>query len=1261
MNDINPSRASALAQLQAMLFTSDALQIGATEARLDRLSRRLDKFDRRVTLNAIGSILTVADYHPNTSRLEMLAHLAALRCRGTVVPTTAQMREWLNEILAADAVCRAEDPSEDVFVANIVSGDGNSRVFEGVWEANGGYLQSCLWAIKECAAGGEDWAEHCRRQSAALLRLSDAIAQRAGLRRNEMSEGRPRAAFQLPTQTLHRYMQHTRFTLNDLESLGIEPFDLEPFNFNRIEQSVLRDEVLLWSSLERRPLLIDDNGVIAVLPTAFGAAIRRRAVELAVAHEKSALFERHLSEFQFSHRVLPALEGLAIRPLAAPDFDETTRLGEVVGTFDDGAYVHVILVQDSIVDFAANGFQSIHDATPAVNAAAMQQATKFAAEPGYRKGLTLVVYGGLGRGVKAGVAKLPDCWQFAGLGYEDLDLIGWDANSSGLRIFRMLEQEDALQDKGITLMNMNGFTNLYGYACESNFELVADQVSPPAMITIGSDYVSTLRKRVRRALDRHALKAYDGEYFLEIQRQSTEMFFKDLQDEPLYVSVTHAQNGAMLACVETTERVWWVDARKHAPTDGDTIAYRMWDLTKNWLAGTAELVEARVDGLPSGSIGIELEFPEIADLSFEYLNSGAAVAPPDVTITGNRIVVSCSNAYLKSFNQPENVGDRMMIRAIVEGATALAGLTIAEGAVTDLVDAVIPVGSARFLHVLNADLPSSMTLAGPLPRPRLLQEEVSAWTTLGLAHSLGADAVAGSVIGIDEAGVLAGKAVGHFWSLARARLEQIDRSSVIEKALLNHNAIDKDRMTWRHTAAALLHLHRDREDVIQTALDRESARALAGLASRVIVEMAVCTAPTTGGRICGRDDLDYLIACVSNLVDFANRKDEIHYGFVTQSVAVNPNGTFRFPPSFALDIQVPYVTAQGKKQFLHAADSYDAFYAAAETVDAEEYAEKANPDFEAAFASEYGTTALGLHGFLWRLTELAVDSGTSIIRAKRSALVAMAAQAANVDEAAALKIVENQSLKPRAKWDEMKLADAAPKDWWPWRYARRLSLIARPIVQLDLSDDPDCMIAIPIAEHAFDYALRAWKARLPDSFYRTSEMRSWIGSVIDRLGHAFNAKVGDRTKALGLSALPECQMTQLGGKAADGDVDVLAWDVANGAVYVMECKRLLVDRTVGDVAERLMEYAPDYHYPNGKRGPTRKHLDRFSIIQANLGILSKLVGIAMEDIQLKSCLVTSELVPMQFQKGTAAYFDIVTNYAALNFALARKGGKDISA
>jgi hypothetical protein len=72
----------------------------------------------------------------------------------------------------------------------------------------------------------------------------------------------------------------------------------------------------------------------------------------------------------------------------------------------------------------------------------------------------------------------------------------------------------------------------------------------------------------------------------------------------------------------------------------------------------------------------------------------------------------------------------MMVRAIDEGATAHAGLTIAECAVTGLVDAVIPVGSARFLHVLNADHPSSKTLAGPLPRPRLLQEDVSAWTTL---------------------------------------------------------------------------------------------------------------------------------------------------------------------------------------------------------------------------------------------------------------------------------------------------------------------------------------------------------------------------------------------------------------------------------------------------------------------------------------------------------------------------------------------------
>src|SRR4051812_17458993 len=64
----------------------------------------------------------------------------------------------------------------------------------------------------------------------------------------------------------------------------------------------------------------------------------------------------------------------------------------------------------------------------------------------------------------------------------------------------------------------------------------------------------------------------------------------------------------------------------------------------------------------------------------------------------------------------------------------------------------------------------------------------------------------------------------------------------------NHCAVERDRATWRMTASALLALYRDTGDVLRAANEREAERSLAGLASRVIAEMALSTrAPPVPG------------------------------------------------------------------------------------------------------------------------------------------------------------------------------------------------------------------------------------------------------------------------------------------------------------------------------------------------------------------------------------------------------------------------------
>tara|TARA_B100000378_G_scaffold208003_1_gene171097 strand:- start:2469 stop:6215 length:3747 start_codon:yes stop_codon:yes gene_type:complete len=1240
--------------LDAMMAATDAMAIGPIEERLDKLAARLDKFDKAATLAMLGGLLTDPDLHANAVRFEVLIHLVALRANGTVRPRAAQLREWLNEILGEDRVGHQEDPPEDVFVANVVSGAGNSLLFEGIWEANAAYVQAVLYAVTACGRDGSTWAPHCLRQASALLNLSTAIAERSGLSRNITGGGRRLARVQFPTRRIDELSARVRFTLEELAELEIEPFDLRPFVFDPGHSAVLRSETISWTSLEARPILMDGDEFVVALPTAIGAAIRRRALEMALNNEEGEPFQEKLTDYQFGNSVMSARIGLGLDRVTGPDGDARSGAVEMICTFDVGAYAHVIFVQDDVEEVAEEGFRSVKDVSADVRRLVNAGIATIKAMPDFRIGMTILAFGGLGRGFMADPGRVPPEWPFVGLGAEDLELFADDSNTSALQMYRILDQERQLRLTRSQLVNPNGFLNLYGFVEGNDFEILPEDAERGrTLIQLGTDYLTSVRVRIRRALDKHAVRVEPRNAFVEVRRPSTEMYFADLQTEPSYVSVADAMDGRPAAAIEVAGRIWWITIAGIARTPSRSLSYRVWDMLRNWVVMIAPALAGVADPLPQ-FISIELTFPEGTDLDAATVADDADPARPVLNIVGEDIRIDCPVDYLRAFGRPDNVGDRWMVETVVQGALDLVGSTDS-GLAEQIASSIVKDRSSRHLHVLTPKTAGDFILAtAELPSARMMQPEVRAWADIGLAQRSGvAQGDARVVEDTAEAGKLLQKSVEVLWEEIRARLELIDRTSVIEACIDNHNAIDRDRATWRHTAAAVLHLH-PREEVMRAAVERESARSEVGLSCRVIIEMAVCTSPEIGGRACSLDDLDFLLAHVSLLCGVASRSDEIHHGFA-ERIEIKPSGVLRFEDEFAERIHRPFMVALSRDQFDAAAEGYDTFYEMPEQIDDEEFERQTNKEFDAAFAVEYGVTPIRMVDFVSRLGDRAVASGNGRVTVRRSELKADLVAMDGVDDAAADRLLESWTLVPRAKWNDMKPAGASAKDWFPWRFARRLSLLSRPIVQLDDDEDLTCIVSPVIAEHGSEYALRAYNARLPESYFRTEEMKRWVGGAVDRLGHQFNRRVAARLKELGLETEADYLMTRLGGTKEGGDVDVLAWNGSTGAVYVIECKRLLADKTVGEIAERLVEFGPDHVERGGRRGPTRRHLDRFEFLKANLSQVSKATGIAEGSIGLKCCLVTSALVPMQFQREADAYFDIVSDFDGIADHFASRG------
>ena len=158
-------------------------------------------------------------------------------------------------------------------------------------------------------------------------------------------------------------------------------------------------------------------------------------------------------------------------------------------------------------------------------------------------------------------------------------------------------------------------------------------------------------------------------------------------------------------------------------------------------------------------------------------------------------------------------------------------------------------------------------------------------------------------------------------------------------------------------------------------------------------------------------------------------------------------------------------------------------------------------------------------------------------------------------------------------------------------------------------------------------------------------MTAFIGTAADKNGHAFARKVENRLVELKWMTAREVRVSRFGGADSLGDVDVLCWRPSSGVVYAIECKSLRYDSTLGEIGERLAEYAAGT--VEGKRTPLQKHLDRIDFFRNNLKVLADFTGIPAPRLQFRSGLVTESLGSLQFGGDARQMLDVVTDYELL--------------
>ena len=1204
--------------------------------------KELEHLDPVACAATFAGLMVLPGLQANYLRLQLLVHLAACYGSGRHHPSGPFIQRSF-EGLGRGWAGPMEDPSEDVFATLVDTPTGNFRVIEGVCEAAGFHLQRILNVVQRMPRGRP--YDQLRISIDCLLRLSNAVLERAGVHENGLGREFPLAA--LPRGLLDRLARcraFVRFTESELNALGISREHLRAFEFDLRASAEVRNDAMFHTGLERRPVVFRGEATFLLLPTAIGSAVTRFVIE-----EISAIGQLDTLELAVSKeygRLFRRSPLLGEGPAAPIHFQriEGGWIAAAIAEVDIGRFLSFVFVVEDLNGFPETGYSGTNVLTESVESAVsfhIKSAADHAAKtPGFKGGITLLAVCGIGRRIAFSAPRdIPDGWRLETISGFDLFTLCWVPSFDGISLFRLSESQQRLREEGVELLNANGILNLVAWGRQLKGHLVPHSEMPREFADKGGEKLVLIEQNAVRVLRHEVLTTFDPRRVLDINgqwtpvRRSGKSLFVEDNDAPLYVSEGDLARGRLRSVYVSKSRPYWLECcyPEDAPKDS---AFEHWEMLNTWLRRAIPVIDRECTSLPAGPIEFEVRFAEIEGntlgmkppISEADLRSLVSIVPGKCSAA---VRVEVNKGFDDGLQRPENFAERVIVEGLVAGASSVSRVPLALCDQARLVNSICPNMEARFMHRFEARSYREFVPRERSHQPLLIDEMDAGMYRVGLGWRVRARELGADVRGVEKCKSFLNSLVGTVLDDLCDELRRFDRRQIIDALLRNHETIECDRARWRRTASANIAIHCDGGLAVGTIVQHESTLNASAIASRVLLEAAVCECPLTGGWHPGALDLTRLMALVMIAHHWGGYSDAIHWGAAEPSLRVTPLGDVHFDHTFIDTVYGPFGRTAGEGQVRRAAAAYPERFVPTDTV--LNVGSLMDPKFLFAWEAEFGISVDGMRLFLEALESACLEKPDAVVALPRSEVVATMIDTLGIAQGRASDVLKKFTLMPRSAWRSADFG-FSNRDWYPWRFRRRLSILRRPFVQIDDGDAPDLVFAPGMVREAFALTVsNLYKGEIPDAQMDSAEMRSWLGSHNHKHRLAFNTSVANKMMELGWKVRQEVNVRALVGGILDrnyGDVDVVAWQPDSGRVIMMECKDVQYHKTLGEVAEQLHDFRGEL-LPNGRPDLLRKHLDRIGVLKSNQTAVARALKLR-EPISIEAHIVFKNPVPMQF-------------------------------
>lgn len=1192
----------------------------------DAIAQRLKPLDPEALSVVLTGLLLSPEHHAHYSRIYTLLHWALALADGQRLPTRGQLIELFG-MMESHPARLSEDPPEELFTDEVWTDERRFRIFPGLYHGAAYHLQRLLI----CVDPGEAGPAVGVRRTLALLALSDALAERNGYVAGLPGDVSPRAPIRPDLRAASRRGETATFGVDDLAALGVSTDDLEPFILE--DTSDLLSDMFGTTSLEHRPLVRSGSGVRVLSPPTLSAAARAHLVLALGPGAAERFYERDWIRWLAVDLPLAkaALQPAIELELSDPRWSASLSDRATSMRIDIDKQAHLIVLESRWPASINLPIPPPRGGGSAFRAALLTYAREardqLCGDAPDAAGLTIIVHNSPGWSLDLGPpVALARRWFLVPMSAHAFSTLLQTPHFKLLDLWKLHAQLAELVARGRPIhMHQEALTQ-WSLWEELGFTFTPrshDVREGGYLVDGGTVGPFVALTRAFRAI--HGVPAPAGNLALVERLVDPDGSLEDLT-KPLYYEPLEIAAGTLTGVVETDAGPWWVTVgRPPAGPEDRQFLYLLWQATLEWLVRAASTALAR---LTSTRPPLHVNLIPIP----EFITDGPDVA--EYSFSRQEVRILLPAGLMAQMVRADNAVEMQTLAWILEGLLRLAG------ADPDQADAwareIMADPDFKMIHVTHEpDTGYAVDLSDTQLSPfRSLQRPELATAARWMDERLIARGVVAAVEpmkmvkGTAQVNDILKAAVDEHWDACRRRLSSLDRRSVVGVVMGLIEGLHRRRVVDERAARARGVAYREDPDL---RARQSQERDHAFRTYRVVAEMALCTCPLAGGRGAGYSDIDAVAAEVATLVRVAEHSDAVQRGLIDAALVFLPDGSISLPRGDSGSFMEAYGRACIEESIRLDEDSYADRFGPLEREEEQPSAAEVGSgenDFECAVEAEFGLTLSTIAAVTAALQNVAVQRAEEAPRLRRSGLVdalrtEIGDREVTITPEAFACYLDAFALRPRAAWEKAP-SGFTPDDIFPWFFERRLSLMTRPLVVLDETEDPEIQFGVRHLMMGVQYALMLLEQGIwPKAKLRSPEARSYVDREVDRRGKDFEAEVGAIFKQSGWTVESSIPMSQVGAGKAYGDIDVLAISPDGATWQIIECKWFGAARTPREVAAWMQ----DFHGHGGDK--LDRHLKRFEWVRDHLAVFAKALGLS-PPLRLEGRVVTTNPVPLAF-------------------------------